>query len=106
MDIVMKTAALALPDHFAWHRTDAGHDLCVGGMTVAQVHGQQDEFVLRILVDMGDIAPFDMAIRCEERAVAWVTQWACQRAGLLDRYATRQRTSAGDSAPVLALAAA
>lgn len=106
MDIVLKKATRALPDRFAWHRTDAGNALCVNGVTIAEVHSQQDDFVLRILVDLGDIAPFDMASDCEERAVGWVTQWACQRAGLLDRYANQQRVTARDSTPVPALAAA
>lgn len=90
MNIVLKTSSPALPDRFAWHRTDAGHELRVDDTPIAEVRPVNAGLVLRVLVDMGDISPFEMAVRCEERAIGWATQWARQRAGLLCRYADRQ----------------
>lgn len=90
MNIVIKTSPHVLPDRFAWHRTDAGHDLRVDDTTIAEIRPVNAGLVLRVLVDMGDISPFEMAVRCEERAIGWATQWARQRAGLLCRYADRQ----------------
>ena len=66
--------------------------------------------MLRVLVEAGDIAPFEMAVRCEERAIGWATQWARQRAGMRCRHVDRQRTAASAAqareadAPSLALA--
>lgn len=106
MNIALKTTPHVLPDRFAWHRTDAGHALCVDGMPIADVGPQSDGIVLRVLVDMGDIAPFEMAVRCEERAIGWATQWARQRANLLYRYAEQQLPAPQDNGQVLAFAAA
>lgn len=82
----MKTATPALPDRFAWHRTDAGRELRLDGTPIAEIRPLRGGIVLRILVDMGDITPFDMAVRSEARAVGWATQWVRQRASLLYRY--------------------
>ena len=87
----MKKASHVLPDRFTWLRTETGHDLCVDDTVIAEVRPLNSGLVLRVNVDMGDIAPFEMAVRCEERAIGWATQWARQRAGLLCRYADRQR---------------
>lgn len=87
----MKTASHVLPDRFTWLRTEAGHDLYVDDTLIAEVRPLNARLVLRVRVDMGDISPFEMAVRCEERAIGWTTQWARQRAGLLCRYADRQR---------------
>jgi len=102
VNIAMKPVSHILPDRFAWHHTDAGHDLCVDGTTIAEVRPLRDGIVLRILVDMGDIAPFEMAVRCEERAIGWATQWARQRANLLYRHADRQRALQADAKLALA----
>jgi len=98
----MKPATHVLPDRFAWHRTDMGHDLRVDGTTIAEVRPLRDGIVLRVLVDMGDIAPFEMAVRCEERAIGWATQWARQRANLLCRHVDRQHAQALDADLALA----
>ncbi|KRA53295.1 hypothetical protein ASD77_00945 [Pseudoxanthomonas sp. Root65] len=103
MNIVMKTSAHVLPDRFTWLRTDAGHDLYVDDTLIAEIRPVNAGLMLRVCVDMGDIAPFEMAVRCEERAIGWATQWARQRAGLLCRYADRRRT-AGVAPAGLALA--
>jgi hypothetical protein len=91
VNIVMKTAPHVLPDRFTWLRTEAGHDLCVDDTVIAEIRPLNAGLILRVRVDMGDIAPFEMAVRCEERAIGWATQWARQRAGLLCRYADSQR---------------
>ena len=98
----MKPVSHILPDRFAWHRTDAGHDLCVDGATIAEVRPAPDGALLRVLVDMGDVAPFEMTVHDEERAIGWATQWARQRAGLLCRYVDRRRIQ--DAPAALALA--
>lgn len=102
----MKTASHVLPDRFTWLRTEAGHDLCVDDTVIAEIRPLNAGLVLRVLVDMGDIAPFEMAVRCEERAIGWATQWARQRAGLLCRYVNQHRPRVYDEAPGLALASA
>ena len=53
MNIVIKTSPHVLPDRFAWHRTDAGHDLRVDDTTIAEVRPVNAGLVLRVLVDMG-----------------------------------------------------
>ena len=106
VNIVMKTAAHALPDRFTWLRTEAGHDLCVDDTVIAEIRPLDAGLMLRVLVDMGDIAPFDMAVWCEERAIVWATQWARQRAGLLCRFVDQHRPRAYEEAHWLALASA
>ncbi len=94
MDIVMKNAPHALPERFVWHRTPEGCELRLDDVPIAQVRALNAGLVLRVLVEAGDIAPFEMAVRCEERAIGWATQWARQRAGMLCRHMDRQRTVA------------
>lgn len=101
----MKTAPHVLPDRFTWLRTATGHELRVDDTIIAEILPGDDGMVLRVLVDMGDIAPFEMAVRNEERAIGWTTQWARQRAGLLCRYADQRRPPAYDESPGLSLAA-
>ncbi|WP_146081705.1 hypothetical protein [Pseudoxanthomonas sp. KAs_5_3] len=91
MDIVMKNAQQTLPERFAWHRTPAGYDLRLDDVTIAEVRPLNTGLVLRMLVRGGDIAPFEMVVRCEERAIGWATQWTRQRAGMLCRHVDRQR---------------
>ena len=98
----MKTASHVLPDRFTWLRTEAGHDLCVDDTVIAEIRPLNAGLVLRVLVDMGDIAPFEMAVRCEERAIGWATQWARQRANLLCRHVDRQHAQALDADLALA----
>jgi hypothetical protein len=110
MDIVMKNAPHALPERFVWHRTPEGCELRLDDVAIAEVRPLNAGLVLRVLVEAGDIAPFEMAVRCEERAIGWATQWARQRAGMLCRHVDRQRTAAlaaqarEADAPSLALA--
>ncbi|WP_313494872.1 hypothetical protein [Pseudoxanthomonas mexicana] len=110
MDIVMKNAPHALPERFVWHRTHEGCELRLDDVAIAEVRPLNAGLVLRVLVEAGDIAPFEMAVRCEERAIGWATQWARQRAGMLCRHVDRQRTAAAAAqareadAPSLALA--
>ena len=94
MDIVMKNAPHALPERFVWHRTHEGCELRLDDVAIAEVRPLNAGLVLRVLVEAGDIAPFEMAVRCEERAIGWATQWARQRAGMLCRHVDRQRTAA------------
>lgn len=101
----MKTAPHVLPDRFTWLRTEAGHELCVDDTVIAEIRPLNAGLVLRVLVDMGDIAPFEMAVRNEERAIGWTTQWARQRAGLLRLYVDQRRPYVHDEAPGPALAA-
>ena len=98
----MKTASHVLPDRFTWLRTDVGHDLYVDDTLIAEIRPVNAGLMLRVRVDMGDIAPFEMAVRCEERAIGWATQWARQRAGLFCRYADRRRTAAAPAGLALA----
>lgn len=94
MDIVMKNAPHALPERFVWHHTPEGCELRLDDVAIAEVRPLNAGLVLRVLVEAGDIAPFEMAVRCEERAIGWATQWARQRAGMLCRHVDRQRTAA------------
>lgn len=93
----MKDAQHALPERFAWHRGPTGYELHLDDVTIAEVRPLNAGRVLRMLVQAGDIAPFEMTVRCEERAIGWATQWARQRAGMLCRHVDRQRAQAAGS---------
>jgi hypothetical protein len=99
LDIVMKNAQHTLPERFAWHRTPAGCELRLDDVLIAEVRPLNAGLVLSVQVRTGDIAPFEMAVRCEERAIGWATQWARQRAGLLCRHVDRQRAEMLIAAP-------
>ena len=90
----MKNAQHALPERFAWHRGPTGYELRLDDVPIAEVRALDAGLVLRMRVQAGDIAPFEMAVRCEERAIGWATQWARQRAGMLCRHVDRQRADA------------
>ena len=90
----MKNAQHTLPERFAWHRGATGYELRLDDVLIAEVRPLNAGLVLRMLVQAGDIAPFEMAVRCEERAIGWATQWARQRAGMLCRHVDRQRAEA------------
>jgi len=102
----MKNAQHALPERFAWHRDPAGYALYLDDVVIADVRPLNAGLVLRVHVEAGDIAPFEVAVRCEERAIGWATQWARQRAGMLCRHVDRQRADpalpsrAAESAPL------
>lgn len=106
LDIVMNNAQQTLPERFAWHRTPAGYDLRLDDVPIAEIRTLNTGLVLRMLVQGGDMAPFEMAVRCEERAIGWATQWTRQRAGMLCRFVDRQRarvsgdTDAMDTVPL------
>lgn len=102
----MKNAQHTLPERFAWHRTSAGCELRLDDVLIAEVRPLNAGLVLSVLVQAGDIAPFEMAVRCEERAIGWATQWARQRAGMLCRHVDRQHAEAAIAAPVMAPALA
>lgn len=97
----MKHAQHTLPERFAWHRSPTGYALRLDDVLIAEVTPLNAGLVLRVLVQTGDIAPFEMAVRCEERAIGWATQWARQRAGMLCRHIDRQRAEAATAAPVM-----
>lgn len=97
----MKNARHALPERFAWHRTPAGYELRLDDVLIAEVRPLTSGLVLSVRVRAGDIAPFEMAVRCEEHAIGWATQWARQRAGLLCRHVDRQRAEATLPPPVV-----
>lgn len=109
MDIVIKNAQQTLPERFAWHRSPVGYDLRLDDVPIAEIRALNTGLVLRMLVQGGDIAPFEMVVRCEERAIGWATQWTRQRARLLCRLVDRQRTqscSAPDTPDAAQLAVA
>lgn len=99
LDIVMKNAQHTLPERFAWHRSPTGYALRLDDVLIAEVVSSDGGLVLRMRVQAGDIAPFEMAVRCEERAIGWATQWARQRAGMLCRHVDRQRAEAAIAVP-------
>lgn len=100
----MKNAQHTLPERFAWHRGPTGYALRLDDVLIAEVASAQGGLVLRMLVQAGDIAPFEMVVRCEERAIGWATQWARQRAGMLCRHVDRNRTEAVIAPPVIDVA--